>query len=307
MFGFSRGERRGVVLLLAAILLVFLLGHFYLRSRQPQEPDPTLLQRQAESVAQTEAFLATVKERERSYAERRTSYNDRRRDDPVPVLAPFDPNRADSVELCRLGLPRWMASNLLRYRKRGGVFRKAEDFRKLYGLTEEQYQALLPYIRITPAEEKPVTDTVSLYRPRVVTDTVPSKYPEGTLVDLNLADTTELKRIPGVGSTIARMVVEYRERLGGYYQVEQLAELRLDHERLRPWFLVDTTRIHRLPINRLGVERLRRHPYLNFYQAKALVDYRRKRGDLHSLKPLSLLEEFTPADLERLSHYVSFE
>jgi hypothetical protein len=60
-------------------------------------------------------------------------------------------------------------------------------------------------------------------------------------------------------------------------------------------------------INQAGINRLRNHPYLNFYQAKVIVEHRRKHGDIRSLKQLSLYEEFTETDLARLSPYVCFE
>ena len=143
-------------------------------------------------------------------------------------------------------------------------------------------------------------------------DTLPryekiEKYPEGTMVNLNKADTTELKKIPGIGSAIARLIVSYRNQLGGFYDVEQLKEINLDAAQLHAWFTVDEADIRKLAVNRLSVDRLRRHPYLSFYQAKALVEHRRKHGDLTSLKPFVLYEEFTEADLQRLSHYLSFD
>ena len=98
-----------------------------------------------------------------------------------------------------------------------------------------------------------------------------------------------------------------RRLLGGFYQIEQLEEIRLKVEKLRSWFSVDATQIHRININKASVERMMHHPYINFYQAKAIVEYRKKKGSLTSLKPFSLYEEFTKADLERISHYVCFE
>ena len=133
------------------------------------------------------------------------------------------------------------------------------------------------------------------------------KYPEGTKVDLNRADTTELQQVPGIGSGIARMIVAYRNRLGGFYTVDQLKEIEYVEDGLLKWFTVTTDSIRRIPVNRAGLDRLRNHPYLNFYQAKVIVEYRRKRGKLTSLSQLSLYEEFTEKDLQRLSHYLSFE
>jgi competence ComEA-like helix-hairpin-helix protein len=143
-------------------------------------------------------------------------------------------------------------------------------------------------------------------------DTLPryervEKYEPGTLVNLNKADTTELKKIPGIGSGIARMIVNYRNRLGGFYKVEQLREINLDASQLLSWFSIDEADIQKIPVNKSSVDRLRNHPYINFYQAKAIVEHRRKHGNLQSLKPLVLYEEFKETDLERIAHYLSFE
>ena len=103
------------------------------------------------------------------------------------------------------------------------------------------------------------------------------------------------------------MITGYRQRLGGFYRIEQLAEINLDYEKLRPWFSIRADSIRRINLNRAGIERLRSHPYIDFYQAKAIVEYRRKHGVLKSLKVFALYEEFTPDDLERISHYACFE
>ena len=201
-----------------------------------------------------------------------------------------------------------MARNIVRYRERGGCFRHPEDFRKIYGLTDEQYAALEPYIRIAPQDTaRPAPPR--LYTARTERDTLarPYKYPAGTVIELNRADTTELKKIPGIGSGIARLITGYRQRLGGFYALEQLREIDLDPEPLRPWLRIDTTAIRRLNLNRVGIDRLRRHPYFNFYQAKAIVEQRKKHGPLRNLKVFALYEEFTEADFKRQSHYVCFE
>ena len=116
-----------------------------------------------------------------------------------------------------------------------------------------------------------------------------------------------MKKIPGIGSGIARMIAGYRQRLGGFYRIEQLAEINLDYEQLRPWFSIRADSIRRINLNKAGIERLRRHPYINFYQAKAFVEYRRKHGELRNLRIFTLHEDFTADDLERIGHYVCFE
>ena len=137
-----------------------------------------------------------------------------------------------------------------------------------------------------------------------------SKFPAGTVIELNQADTLTLKKIPGIGSTFARRIVGYRELLGGFYTVEQLAEVYgIDEERynaLHTWFKVDTTCIQPLRVNQLSFKELLRHPYLNTSQVRQIERLRRK-APLQSWNDLILLEEFSAIDRQRLRPYLSFE
>lgn len=232
--------------------------------------------------------------------------------DSEPILNVFDPNLADSIELSRLGLPEYVVRNVIKYRQKGGRFRSPESFARIYGLTDEKFRQLLPYIRISDTfVRKPKAfrkDTVGQVNFQV-RDTLKRqvKYPEGTLVDANLADTVELKKIPGIGSGIAKMIVSYRNRLGGFCSLEQLLEVKFVTPELLEWFKLETSPIRKLQINRAGLDKLRAHPYINFYQAKVIVEHRRKKGEIKSLSQLSLYEEFTEKDLNRLLPYISYD
>ena len=304
-FYFTRTQRKGIVLLLLLIAAVCLLPRFF-GSNSSDRGDIT-----AQEVSEQEYmhFLSSLKEQKSVSTHKEYGIRPQRQSagQTSPLLMEFDPNTADSVTFVKLGLPSWMARNILRYRSKNGVFRRPEDFRKIYGMTDAQFQTLRPYIRIA----QPDTDRYSA-PVRLLEDSLPLrkdtlfKYPPGTLVDLNRADTTELKKIPGIGSGIARMITGYRQRLGGFYHIEQLEEIHLDYRQLKPWFCIDTAAIQRIDLNRASVERLRNHPYINFYQAKAIVDYRRKHGRLKNLKPFVLYEEFDSEALERIRHYVCF-
>ena len=225
----------------------------------------------------------------------------------TPVeLTSFDPNEADSTELSRLGLSPYVVRNILKYRQKGGCFRTPESFSRIYGLEQEQFETLKPYIRIAMPKEAEIkeVDTMTV---RKVVEKKPFKYPEGTLVDVNSADTTELKKIPGIGSGIAKAIVAYRSRLGGFYSLEQLTEIEYVTPSLVKWFKLEGPVLRPLKVNKAGLEALRAHPYLNFYQAKVIVEHRRKKGQLKSLSQLSLYEEFTEKDLERLLAYLKFD
>ncbi len=298
---FTKAERQGIIVLVVLILAVLAIPKLSTLFSTSQETDGAAQKKFEKEYREFIASLEETKPRRQSAGNAfPTSFKREIK------LAAFDPNTADSLTFLSLGLPPWMIKNILRYRARQGRFRQPKDFRKIYGLTEEQYQTLLPYIRI--AESPLHKDTVELLTVSNVQRDSIFKYQPGTVVCLNSADTTELKKIPGIGSGIARRIVNYRTQLGGAFcKIEQLQEIHLKAEKLRPWFSIDSSQIQRINLNKASLERMMRHPYINFYQAKVIVEYRKKRGNIKSLKQLSLYEEFTPADFERLEPYVCFD
>lgn len=136
----------------------------------------------------------------------------------------------------------------------------------------------------------------------------PDKLEEGEFIWLNQADTALLMRIPGIGTALSQAITAYRHRLGGFITPDQVLEVNGVAASVLPYLRVkDPNEVERLRINRLSVEKLRKHPYLNFYQARAIAEYRRKYGPLKSIRQLSLLREFTEADFNRLEPYLRYD
>lgn len=229
----------------------------------------------------------------------------------------FDPNSADSTQLLRLGLQPYQVRSIYRYRAKGGVYRSKEDFAHVYGLTVKQYQELAPYITIGK-EYLPATtlfagrDTAkhSPTQHREPNDTAthfPRKLLNGQKIELSKADTFQLKRVPGIGSYWAKRIANYGERLGGYVSIDQLNEVDPDFPcEVKQYFDIASATPRRMNLNTLSLNELKRHPYINYYQARAIVDYRRRNGPLHSLNDLQLLPDFTPEAIQRLQPYVTF-
>jgi DNA uptake protein ComE-like DNA-binding protein len=137
------------------------------------------------------------------------------------------------------------------------------------------------------------------------------KFSEGVVVELNAADTTILKKVPGIGSSFANRIVKYRDLLGGYYSVMQLSEVYgIDEEKyyaLSHWFTVDASLIKKLNVNELNLDELNRHPYIDYKQAKVITQLVRKKGKLTGWDDLRLLEEFSESDKIKLQSYLSFD
>ena len=166
-----------------------------------------------------------------------------------------------------------------------------------------------------PARSAPQETTRTYYAqekepPVVRSNPQTEKFPAGTVIELNEADTVLLMRIPGIGTSFAKRITGYRKTLGGYHRIEQLQEIYGMYEELYtqiiPYFTVDSENITHIPVNKASIDQLRAHPYINFYQAKAIVEFRKKRGQLTGIEELQLLEEFTPEDWIRITPYLAF-
>ena len=227
---------------------------------------------------------------------------------------PFDPNTADSTQLLRLGLQPWQVRNIYKYRAKGGIYRQKEDFAKLYGLTVKQYRELEPYIRISkdylPAAM--LVGTRESRDSRYSRDTrdsslrYPVKIKENEHVVLNTADTTQLRTVPGIGTYYAKEIVRHGQWLGGYVSVDQLDEIEGFPQESKKYFVIQGASPKKLNVNKLSLQQLRKHPYINYYQAKTILDYRRLHGKITSLDDLRLSKDFPPEAIRRLEPYVEF-
>ena len=244
------------------------------------------------------------------------------KEQPVETF-PFDPNTADSTTLRRLGLSPWQVRCVYRYRAKHGRYHKPDDFKRLPGLTNEQWDRLRPLIRI--ATEFQYVETKRSYQESVdemeeieeklgisyaaLRDTLyrQVKIRPGQTIDINTADTSQLKMIPGIASKRAARIVAYRSSLGGFVAVEQAMEAIELPDSVLKYMTVSLVPVTKININQLSVQQLMKHPYLNFYQAKAIFEYRQNKGDLHTIEELSHLEGFRATDLERLRPYITFE
>lgn len=306
---FSDSDRRGIFLLECILFVVFVSIVFYTSHRGNTE----------ESGAADTTHAVTKKPYQAK------TYTYAVPEEPVETF-PFDPNTADSTTLLRLGLSPWQVQSIYRYRAKHGRYHTPEDFRRLRGMTEELWQRIGPCVRIDPKfqylKEKPASAPVSetpVEKPKVEAkrDSVPTaprdtfphqeKYAEGTLVDVNTADTAELKKIPGIASYRARKIVEYRTLLGGFVDVEQVMESCELPDEAMAWFSVGSHETARLDVNSLSVQKLMRHPYISFYQARDLVEYRKAHGPLKGFEDLQKIKGFEGEKAEKLRPYLEFK
>lgn len=232
----------------------------------------------------------------------------------------FDPNTVDSMTLVGFGLKDWKVRNFLHYRAAGKVFRSAEEMGKTHGWTEEDVEKVRGYVRVgkeygkdgkdgkNGRNEKIGRDGKGWERSEDVPERASNKFRSLTKVDVNTADTALLRRVPGIGGKISEAIVTYRKKLGGFYSVEQLRELKIVSPELLEWFEVSSSPdIQRLNINKASFQALNSHPYISYEQTKALLQYIRLYGKVKDEQALVETGIFTKEEVERLKPYLAFE
>lgn len=292
----TRSEQRAFGVLLIVVLLI-IAGRWWFSRRGNAENEKISEDDRKELAAFEESLRADSLQR----AARRGQHT-------TTELFPFNPNEADSATLLRVGLKPWQVRNLLKYRRKGGRWRSADDFRRLYGLTEEEFQRLRPYIIIPPiAEENQNNLAKESGRRDSLRRIYPEKFGELTVLSLNAADTTLLQRIPGIGRYRAAQICRYRERLGGYISTAQLREIGDLPEGIEQWFEIGAGETPRqIDVNKSDFKTLLRHPYLSYDQVCAIMRFRQKFGSLRSWSDLRNSPDFSETDFQRLAPYFKF-
>ena len=180
----------------------------------------------------------------------------------------FNPNGLSIEKWKKLGLSEKQALAIHRYESKGGKFKEAEDLKKMYVISEEQYALWEEYISIPQLEE-------SIKITEIIEKT-------NLQVDLNSASEEELKKIKGVGDFYAKIISERREELGGYVHEDQLLELwkmdSLKWEGIKSQVLIRPELVTKLDINAASKEELKEHPYISWKVANSIVELRNRHG-----------------------------
>ncbi|MCF8277186.1 MAG: helix-hairpin-helix domain-containing protein [Flavobacteriales bacterium] len=218
-------------------------------------------------------------------------------------LFKFDPNTLDSAGWVALGFSPKQSASIIKYRNAGACFKKPEDIKKLFVVDDERYQELAPFINIEAIPEKEFKREFE-NRPKWEKP----KF-EPVVVELNTADTNELIKLRGIGSSYAKRIVKYRELLGGYITKEQLLEVYgMDTARFNPisaFVTVDTTIRERINVNTADVKQLLKHPYINLNQAKAIVNYREQHGAFRSISDLENIHLLKGEPYRKIAAYIT--
>lgn len=225
------------------------------------------------------------------------------------TLFKFDPNTISKEQWKQLGLREKTIQTILNFLNKGGHFYKPEDLKKIYGLHEKDYERLAPYITIAKAQHHSLSNTPlqSQLQPQSYPKPQPSSL---TLIEINTADKETLTQLPGIGNSFATRIINFRDKLGGFYSVEQVKETYglpdSTFQKIKTKLRVDENLLKKININTATVEELKAHPYLRPI-ANILVNYRKEHGSFISIESLKKIHTTDTIQFEKMTPYVYIE
>lgn len=210
----------------------------------------------------------------------------------VPVPIPFTLDTVSIEWLVSHGMSKFIASNIISYRNKGGRFKTLIDLAKVYGINDSTLTFWSEYINFAESENK-----------------IPD-VPQMLTIELNSASVDSLILIRGIGTTFAHQIINYRKRLGGFYTISQLSECGINdtllHKSNQVLVNINLEKIQKIEINSISVKQLKNHPYMDFYKAKAIYSYRRNKK-IKTLKEFYDIPDLDTIGLYKMEPYLNFD
>ncbi|MEP7166226.1 MAG: helix-hairpin-helix domain-containing protein [Ferruginibacter sp.] len=309
-FNFTRKERNGTIFLLIVILLLTAIPFIYplvfkekiILSEDIQNELTALKAKQKDSTKRIYRENFDQSNYKNYYRARGEAFHD----EPLKaVLFNFDPNTISAEGWKKLGIRDKTISTIRNFIAKGGKFRQPEDLKKIWGLHEDDVQRLMPFVNIAEKNSSPVP---------AVQITVSNKYEQKKsfeMTDINLADTSALIRLPGIGTKLSNRIINFRDKLGGFYSIEQVAETfglpDSVYQRIRPALQLREKKLKQININTALLDELKQHPYIRYNLANLIIQYRTQHGNFASIADIKRIMTVTDELYDKLSPYLTIQ
>ena len=312
---FSRKERVGVLVIVGLMVFILFLPDILSKksaNARPSQMDTAWMA--AVKKLQIKTTDSSIDRYQKDDSEDANAYQyDRKKSNSYEVnintgeLFYFDPNTISPSDWKRLGLRDKTIQTIQNYLSKGGHFNKPDDLQKIYGLHKNEYERLAPYVRIESktlvANEQFVS---SKPKEETTTKTYAAKY---SSIAINTADTSAFISLPGIGSKLASRIITFRERLGGFYSVEQIGETYglpdSTFQKIKPYLKLDNTSIKKININTATIDEMKAHPYIKYGLANPIVAYRNEHGSFSKIEDIKKVMAVTEDIYKKIAPYLT--
>lgn len=215
----------------------------------------------------------------------------------------FDPNTASAAEWKKLGIKDKTIATIQNYLSKGGKFYKKEDIGKIWGLHKDVVDRLMPYIQIKL--NKPAYETAER------TSEKKDFKKTISLIDINMGDTTAFIALPGIGSKLSMRIINFRDKLGGFYKVEQIGETfglpDSTFQKIKNHLTITATQIRQINVNTASIDAMKSHPYIRYPIANAIVQYRTQHGNFITVSDIKKIMTITEEAFSKMAPYLTVD
>ncbi len=306
-FTFTKKERRGIFVVLACVAAIIGAQYIYPLVVNKNNIDEGDLVKQA-ALLKEKTKDSTINNYNR-YASDDQGYGQYTKKNYDNTFTGnmfyFDPNTLDAAGWKKLGIRDKTIGTIKNYLSKGGKFRQPDDLRKVWGLSDEEKERLVPYARIEAAQTSSYNNTNNypVYEKKVYEKKAISS------VEINNGDSVAFVSLPGIGPGFSKRIINFRNKLGGFYKIEQVAETfglpDSTYQKIKPFLKINADNIHKINVNTASNDELKAHPYIRWQLANVITEYKKQHGNftqLQDLKKIMLINEET---YNKISPYLS--
>ncbi len=178
------------------------------------------------------------------------------------------------------------AQALIRWRDLSGIH-STEELRGCYVVSDSIALLLEPYVIYTDNE---------ISQPKII--------------EINTADSATLLSVVGIGPKSLISILEYRKRLGGFHNLEQLSEVdyitESNFEKILKQISCDSCEIQKIDINFASQSTLGQHPYIGAKTLRKLMKIRLLKGGWRSTEELIDDKIINEEQAKKLAPYLQF-
>ncbi len=308
---FTKKEKRGTLVLLATIIVIFVSAKYVY---------PIIIQEDTTNnktiFAATDSLKEMQKDSTKNYYNK-NEYSDNGGYHSYPkkeynntftgTMFYFDPNTLSADGWRKLGVKDKTITGIQHYIEKGGRFREPDDLRKVWGLRDDEKDRLVPYVHIAGGQEKTYTNNYkNNYQPY---EKKVYEKKEISNVDINTGDSAAYDGLPGIGAGFSRRIIKFRDKLGGFYKVEQVGETfglpDSVFQKIKPYLKISGDNIHKININTATEEELKAHPYIRWQLAKVITEFKKQHGDYKALIDLKKIMLINAETYDKISPYLT--
>lgn len=306
-FNFTKKERRGIIIVVVIISILTALPFLFPFFTKQEKTDPTDFEKEITQLnIDSSAKRFYSKNEDEYYNDYTPTYKKSESLNPAELFY-FDPNTASASDWMRLGIKPRTAQTIQKYISKGGKFYKPEDIKKIWGLSEKDAQRLIPYVSIKNIQK-------NFSYPNQSQTEEKTKFVKKDFVqkiEINSADTSQYISLPGIGSKLSKRIIAFREKLGGFYSVDQIAETYLlpdsTFQKIKPFLILNDKSVRKININSASVDEMKSHPYIRYQIANAIFQYRQQHGKFNSLEEIRKIMIISDEIFDKASPYLSIE